>query len=230
MTLDIFKTVSVFVGEMIGTAVLVFFGTGVAATDASRTDIALAFGFAGLAAVSALLPLSGGHINPAVSLGLASLGHMDLLLLPVYLVAQFVGGMLGALAVDRLLASVAPAVNHAAGVGVWNAFGLELLSTAVLVFGVVVLAKHPEFIDVSPATVPLFVCMQITIAHLLLVPATGCSINPARSFGPAVVANDFGDLWIFLLAPLIGGVLGSMTATGLLWLVNRPPPRPVQDQ
>ncbi|WP_433508286.1 aquaporin [Pseudonocardia halophobica] len=173
----------------------------------------LAFGLALLVAVASIGHVSGGHVNPAVRIGLAAAGAFALRLVPAYVIGQVVGAILGALATwltfgkpgrdEAALAATAPAP----GVGGGTTFVVELLVTFVLVFVVVSVATDER---VHPSLAPVAVGAALAVAVLIAGPVTGGSVNPARTLGPAVVAGDFSALWAYLLGPIVGGALAAL--------------------
>lgn len=200
--------------EALGTFTLVFVASlgilGVAGTgDAVVVTIALGFGLALLAGLYAFGEISGGHFNPAVSLGMALSGRLCARDLVGYWVAQLVGAALGSLAV--LFAFDREAVGSTAnrimeGRSIWDGLWLEFLVTAVFV-AVILQSSRSERVRGSAL---LAIPLTLVAAHIALIPITGCSVNPARSFGPALVGGEWNDFWVFVLAPLAGGVLGAL--------------------
>lgn len=237
----------IFVAEVIGTAVLVIGGPGTAilATggffgegSVGVLGVAFAFGIALLAMAYAIGGVSGCHINPAVTLGLWLNGAIDAALVPVYAVAQLLGGAIGG-AVVWAIAAGAPgdfdpspdnfAVNGWANLspGGFN-FGAmvvaELVMTAILVF-VVLSTTHRAF---SPAASGLTVGLTLTLIHLISIPVDNTSVNPARSFGVAVFAGGdaLEQLWAFFVFPAIGAVLGAIAWRAVGWTPAVPEPGP----
>jgi MIP family channel proteins len=206
--------------EALGTFTLVFVASlaVLAATgggDARILAIAFGFGLAILAGLYAFGEISGGHFNPAVSLGMMLSGRLSPQDLIGYWVAQLVGATLGSLAVLAAftrddVASTANAV--APGHTNWDALWLEFLVTAVFVAVILQSSRSDRMRGTALLAIPL----TLVVAHLALIPIDGCSVNPARSFGPALVGGEWGDFWIFLIAPLLGGVLGAVVH-GLLF-------------
>jgi MIP family channel proteins len=206
--------------EALGTFTLVFIASlaVLAATgggDARILAIAFGFGLALLAGLYAFGEISGGHFNPAVSLGMMLSGRLSPRDMIGYWVAQLVGATLGSLAVLAAftrddVASTANAVS--AGSSNWDALWLEFLVTAVFVAVILQSSRSDRVRGTALLAIPL----ALVVAHLALIPIDGCSVNPARSFGPALVGGEWGDIWIFLLAPLLGGVLGAVVH-GLLF-------------
>lgn len=174
--------------------------------------IALGFGLALLVSLYAFGEVSGGHYNPAVSLGALLDGRIGVATFVRYLLAQIAGAVVAGLAL--LLAAsqdevAATATVPGAGVGAGTAFLLETLLTALFV---AVILKVTTSGTMGPTA---FLAIPLTLAgiHLAAVPLTGASVNPARSLGSAIVGNNYTDVWVYLTAPFLGAVLG--------WLLYR---------
>ncbi|MBR1615206.1 MAG: MIP family channel protein [Treponema sp.] len=204
--------------EFIGTFVLVFFGcgtavvSGCAAGNAGHLITALAFGLVIVAMAYSVGNVSGCHVNPAVSIGCLVAGRMTLKDFALYIVAQFVGAIAGAAALKAVLSSnpawTGLGTNNAAlGTGV--SIVVEIILTCVFVFTILGVTSPKES---HGSFGGLVIGLTLTLIHLLGIPFTGTSVNPARSFGPALIAG--GDalscVWIFVLAPLIGGALAAV--------------------
>ena len=217
------------VAEAIGTAVLVIGGPG-AAVFATGTfgptigvlGVALAFGLALLIMAYAIGPISGCHINPAVTVGMWLGGAIRGVLVPIYVVAQLIGATLGALAIWAVAAG-APggfdpepsnfAVNgwdelSPGGFGFGAMVIVELLLTALLVFVVVSTTSRRFSVGQAGITIGL----TLALIHLVSIPIDNTSVNPARSFGMAVIAGGeaLTQLWAFFVFPIAGGVLGIL--------------------
>jgi MIP family channel proteins len=211
------------IAELVGTFILVFGGTAVAvAAILSRPTaggaygslaIALAFGLALAIVVAAVGHVSGAHVNPAVTLGMAATGKFPWNYTPIYIVAQLVGAVLAAQATwltfggaARSEASLA-ATYPARGVGDLQAFLVEILITFILVFVVMAVATDER----APAAIaPIAVGFALAVGVFIAGPVTGGSVNPARSLGPMIVAGDLTSVWLYVLGPIIGGVLGAL--------------------
>src|ERR687897_10516 len=209
--------------ELIGTSILVFGGTAVAVGAIlglptaggayGSVAVALAFGLALAAVVAAIGHVSGAHVNPAVTLGLASTGKFPWQYTPHYIVAQLVGAVLAAFATwvtfggpARSEANLA-ATYPAQGVGDLQAFVVEILITFILVFVVMAVATDQR----APAPIaPIAVGFALAIGVFIAGPVTGGAVNPARSLGPMLVAGDLTSVWLYILGPIIGGVLGAL--------------------
>lgn len=218
------------IAEFIGTFILVFFGVGsavIAGAAIGFTGIALAFGISIVAAAYGLGAISGAHLNPAVSLGVLAAGRMSVGDFVGYAIAQVAGAIAGA-AVVLMIASGAPDYSIATnGLG-QNGFGPGYLGeysmTAALVFEFVATFLFVTVIlgATGPGAAAGFAGLAIglTLAgiHLVGIDVTGVSVNPARSIGPAIFVGGeaLADLWVFIVAPLAGGLLaGVVNAAGL---------------
>jgi len=233
--------------EVLGTFILVVFGCGAAvfatiwaAQQQSGADIAfittvgLAFGVAIVIAVYAFGRVSGGHFNPAVSVGAAISGRISWVTAGYYAVAQIVGAIVGALALWIFAhgfkgydsTQLGLGQNHFGGTGGaawWAAFLLELVLTAIFVY--VILGTTDERNPYSAAA-PLAIGLTLSAIHFVAIPVTGTSVNPARSIGPALFSGThaIGQLWLFILAPLIGGAIAGLTYPLVFGRDNDPVP------
>ncbi len=209
--------------EALGTFLFFFFGFNAIAVSVdigsgaiSSLGIAFAFGLGLALAIGGLGQISGGHFNPAVSLGLASARKFPVKELIPYWVAQLVGGFVAVLVVAVVYSG--PAVDTlgtAPGAGISNggALVLELIATALFVIVICTVATD----DRAPwkgVMAPLLIGLFIFTAADAVGPASGGSFNPARSLDPALFNWDFDDLWIYLIGPLVGGLIG-----GVVWLM-----------
>jgi glycerol uptake facilitator protein len=241
--------VEIFLAEFIGTLILILLGDGVVAGVLLRNSkaensgwvvITLAWGLAVAIAVYAVGRISGAHINPAVTLGLASIGAVPLVQVPVYIIGQMLGAFVGAVLVwlhylphwketeDPELKlgvfSTGPAIrNYGAN------FIAEFIGTAMLVFGVlaIVTTVGPGGIGDEPlatafttAVAPLLVGLLVVVIGMSLGGPTGYAINPARDLGPRIAhavlpiagkgGSDWGYSWIPVVAPIVGGIVGAL--------------------
>ncbi|SCE40788.1 aquaporin Z [Streptomyces sp. IgraMP-1] len=189
-------------------------------TSIGTVGIALAFGFVLLALCYALGPVSGCHVNPAVTLGMYTAGRIDLRSAVGYWVAQVLGCIVGS-AVLFLLAKQVPGLEthaqfgtngfadrSAVELGMGGAFLAEVVLTFLLVF--IVLAVTNRLAVVGFDGLPIG--LALAAIHIVGIPLTGTSVNPARSLGPALFAGGAAitQLWLFILAPLIGGGLAAL--------------------
>jgi len=211
--------------EAFGTFWLVFGGCGAAVLAAGIPDVgigfvgvSLAFGLTVLTMAYAVGGISGGHFNPAVSLGLAIAGRFAYKDLVPYWVAQVVGGAAGA-AVLFVIASgtegFTPGGFASNGYGTLSPGGYSL--TAVLVAEVVLTAFFLIIIIGSTAKAapagfaPIAIGLSLTLIHLISIPVSNTSVNPARSIAAALFAQNgaLGQVWLFIVAPLIGAAIGA---------------------
>jgi aquaporin Z len=215
-----------YIAEVFGTFWLVFIGCSSVITGGyggllpgGGVGIALAFGIAVVAMAYAIGPVSGAHLNPAVSLGAFLAGRLPASDLVGYIVAQVVGGILGALVLWIIAsghAGGAPAILGAngwdpvAGYSATAAFITELIATFVFVTVIlgVTNTKH------TTVLAGLVIGLTLTSIHLCFIPVTGVSVNPARSIGPALFSGSaaIGQLWLFIIAPLLGGAIAGVVA------------------
>ncbi len=211
--------------EVLGTFVLVFLGcgsviyNGTGNGDFDIVSVGLTFGLAVMVMAYAVGRISGAHFNPAVSVGAALGGRMSWRQVPLYVGAQLAGAIVAGLALFVLMQGyeVFEAEGNmgqnsfgdeGSGYAWWAAFLLEVLIT--FLFVTVILAVTDGRFE-HPALAPLAIGLTLTAIHFVAIPATGTSANPARSIGPALFAGTDAilQLWLFILAPLIGGALGG---------------------
>jgi aquaporin Z len=215
------------IAELIGTCWLVLGGCGSAVLAAGFpklgigfAGVALAFGFSVLTMAFALGPISGAHFNPAVSVGLYFGDRMPGRELPAYIVAQVAGAILGG-AILYVIASGTATFDPGAGFAS-NGYGSHspghfgltaaAVSEVVLTCGfVVVIMGATDATRVPAGFAPIAIGLALTLIHLVSIPVTNTSVNPARSTGVAVFAPHWAleQLWLFWLAPLLGGALGG---------------------
>ena len=212
--------------EALGTFLFFFLGFNAIAVSVQigagaigSLGIAFAFGLGLALAIGGLGQISGGHFNPAVSLGLVAARKFPPKELIPYWLAQLVGGFIAVLVVAAVYSSRATdALDTAPGVGISNgaALVLELIATALFVIVICTVATD----DRAPwkgVMAPLLIGLFIFTAADAIGPASGGSFNPARSITPAVFNWSFGGLWIYIVGPLVGGVVG-----GVVWLMFHP--------
>jgi aquaporin Z len=216
--------------EALGTFVLVFFAVGSAVFGAKSIDaagVATAFGLVLLALVYAIGPISGCHVNPAVTLGVVLAKRMSPLEGIQYWVAQAVGGIAGGALLKAMVSgSFGKVADNTGALGTngydsvahpisqSGAFVLEIVLTFLLVYVVLTVTGRAA----APGFAGLAIGLSLTVIHLVGIPLTGTSVNPARSLGPALFEGHqaLSQLWLFLTAPLIGGAV----AAGVWYLVR----------
>jgi aquaporin Z len=216
-----------FGAELIGTFWLVLGGCGTAVLAAGFphlgvgfVGVALAFGLTLLTMAYAIGHISGCHINPAVTVGLAAGGRFPAHEVMPYIAAQVLGGILAS-CVLYLIASGAPGFSLSAGFaangyGAHSPGGYSLISclvcevTMTLVFLFVIMGATDMRVPAGFAPIPIG--LVLTLIHLISIPVTNTSVNPARSTGPALFVGGWalGQLWLFWLAPIVGGALGGI--------------------
>jgi aquaporin Z len=212
-----------FLAEVIGTAILVLFGCGAAVlmgAEIGMLGIALAFGLAIVAAAYGIGPISGAHLNPAVSLGAFLAGRMSAGSVATYVIAQLVGAVIGA-GILYLIASGKTgydiAVNglgqNGYGAGYLGEYSLAsaLVFEAVMTFLFVTVILGATQDGAPGAMAGLAIGLTLAAIHLVGISVTGVSVNPARSFGPALFVGGkaMADLWVFIAAPLAGGAVAG---------------------
>jgi aquaporin Z len=213
--------------EVLGTFVLVFFGCGTALmSGGDYVATALAFGLTVLVMAYAVGRVSGGHFNPAVTLGAAVGGRIAWRQVPVYIGAQLGGALAAGLCLFVLMhgfpgfdatGNLAQNSFGDAGSGYawWAALLLEMLMTAVFLW---VILAVTDVRNEHPALAPLAIGLTLTMLHFGSIAATGTSVNPARSIGVGVFAgvDAVAQLWLFILAPLLGGAIAGISYALLL--------------
>ena len=216
-----------FIAEMIGTGTLVLFGCGAAVLGGAQigqAGIAAAFGLAIVAMAYGIGPISGCHVNPAVSFGAFVSGRMSAGEMFQYWIAQFIGAAIGA-AVLYMIASGGGDGTQTMGTNGWgpgylgefttqSAFIFEVAAT--FLFVVVILGATQK--SAPAAMAGLAIGLTLWAIHLVGIQVTGVSVNPARSFGPALFHMPaMSQLWLFIVAPLIGaGLAGFIFKAGVL--------------
>jgi aquaporin Z len=226
------------VAEAVGTMILVVGGVGTAVLATGHffprgtvgvLGVALAFGLSLLVAAYAIGSISGCHVNPAVTIGLWVIGKTKTRELPFYLVGQVVGGILGALVIyviarGSLVPFSATTTGFAAnGYGVHSPGGFkvgavmldEVFFTGVFVFIIASTSRRSMPVGLTGVTVGF----SLALIHLITIPVDNTSVNPARSLASAIFQGGWAldQLWLFLIFPIVGGILG-----GTLWRMLRP--------
>jgi len=218
--------------EFFGTFWLVFGGCGAAVLAAAFPQlgigflgVALAFGLTLLTMAYVIGHISGCHINPAVSIGLAVGGRFPFAELLPYIVAQVLGGVAGA-GVLLVIASGRAGFSTAAGFAA-NGYGAHspgeysllacLVAEIVLTFFFLFIIMGATDERANKQSAPVPIGLGLTLIHLIGIPVTNLSVNPARSTGPAIFVGGWalGQLWLFWVAPIIGGILGALTYRGI---------------
>lgn len=205
-----------YLAEFIGTFVLVFVACGVAAVtgcngeaNASYILTALAFGGVIVAMAYSIGNISGCHINPAVSIGVLINGGMSVTDFIGYVVSQFLGGIAGAGALMAIIGKeMGLGTNGLFQGDIVKSLIIEVILTFIFVLAILGVTSKPEYSKVAG----LVIGGSLTLVHLMGIYFTGTSVNPARSFGPALFmgGDALVNVWVFIVAPLVGGALAAI--------------------
>ena len=210
------------VAEALGTFILVFFAVGAAVfgiESMSKLGVAFAFGFVLLALAYTIGPVSGCHVNPAVTLGVLMRNGITTREAAYYWVAQLVGAVVAAALLKLMVSGFGGVTDESGGLGTNNwgdsitaggTFVLEVVMTFLLVFVVLLVTSRAA----APGFAGLAIGLVLTAIHIVGIPLDGTSVNPARSIGPALFngGESLAHVWMFIVAPLIGGALAALAA------------------
>jgi aquaporin Z len=213
------------VAELIGTFWLVLGGCGSAVLAAGIPDlglgylgVSLAFGLTVVTMAYAIGHISGCHLNPAVSIGLVAGGRFKAAELPHYIIAQVLGAILATLLIQCIATGAAGFAGGLAsngfgehsphGYSMWAGFTTEVAMTAMFLF--IIMGATDKRAPAGLA--PLAIGLTLALIHMINIPVTNTSVNPARSTGPALIEGGIAlsQLWLFWLAPIIGAVIGAL--------------------
>ena len=223
------KIMKKYIAECFGTFVLTLFGCGTALVVGGASagtgigyggvlNIALAFGLSIVACAYAIGNISGCHINPAVSLGCLVAGKMSVIDFICYVISQFVGGFIGAGVLYFIVQATSLEMGgfgtngygeaSALGISSGGAFIVEIILTFVFVMTILGVTSD----DKCGAVAGIVIGLTLTFVHIIGIPLTGTSVNPARSFGVALLLGGTAvkQLWVFLFAPLVGAALAAL--------------------
>ena len=224
------ESIKKYIAEAFGTMVLTLVGCGTAVVTGNVVAIALAFGLSVVAMAYCIGPISGCHINPAITVGMLLNGRIEQKDAIFYIVAQFIGGIIGALLLwiivgqtDFTVAQVGLGTNgfddrSAFGISMLGAIIVEILLTAFFVLA----ALGVTSTKATAAQGGIVIGLALVLVHLMGINLTGTSVNPARSLGPAIF-YAFEDtialqqVWVFIVAPIIGAVIAAY-----LWKYLKP--------
>ncbi len=204
-----------FVAEFIGTFMLVFFGCGTAMVvgteGAGYLIVALAFGLAIVVIAYSVGNISGGHVNPAVSLAMWLRGDITLQEFGGYVVAQLLGAFVGS-GLLMAIFSIAGLTDATGGLGSnalcnGSAVATFIIETVLTFLFVIVILGVTSKKQNHGSFGGLVIGLSLVVVHLLGIGLTGTSVNPARSIAPAVLSGNFSGLWVFIVAPMLGGLL-----------------------
>lgn len=215
------SSIKKYIAEFIGTFVLVFFACGTAVVVGCNSAFgtgylltALAFGLVIVAMAYSIGNVSGCHINPAVSIAMLVAKKLSPKDFIGYVAAQFLGAIAGAGLLKVMTEPMWPG-NGLGANGIYENAGLsiviEIILTFVFVFAILGVTSKPQNSSVAGIVIGL----TLTLVHILGISFTGTSVNPARSFGPALLAGGdaLANVWVFIVAPLVGGVLAALVYT-----------------
>ncbi|KAM4534574.1 aquaporin-1-like [Fundulus diaphanus] len=177
----------------------------VAVSPVCPLQVVLVFG---LSVAMAALSVGGAvHLNPAVSIAMTLTLRLRLWKAVLYMIGQLLGGVASAVLLLGLTGDVTPAVNQVSfGIRLHQAVAVEMLITLQLVLVVMATIDVP----LPVMATPLLVGLAVSLGHLVAIPATGCGMNPARSFGPAAVTLDFRNHWVFWVGPILGACVAAL--------------------
>ena len=219
-----------YVSELIGTMVLVLFGCGsaaIAGTVLGNLGIAMAFGLSIVAMAYVIGDNSGCHINPAVSIGMWIDGRMEIKDLIMYIIFQCIGAIIG-IAILAALINSAPSLGgymatglgqngygaaSSVGINLYGALITEIILTFVFVFTVLGVTRSEK----TSVVAGIVIGLTLAFVHIMGIPLTGTSVNPARSLAPALFMGGAAlqQVWVFIVAPIIGAVIAGLAHKGL---------------
>lgn len=212
------------IAECIGTFVLVLFGTGTAVIGGGVEGIgilgiAMAFGLSIVAMAYSIGTISGCHVNPAVSIAMFINKRMTAKELAYYIVAQILGALLGTVTLVTILKSSGMALsnlgqNSFGNLGAAGSFIVEFVLTFVFILVIIAVTGNKGITNLAGIVIGL----TLVLVHLLGISLTGTSVNPARSFAPALFVGGeaISQLWVFIIAPTLGGIAAAMMGKSLL--------------
>jgi MIP family channel proteins len=228
------RTTSKLLAEFIGTFALVFIGAGTAAVVGGGAGldgiaaVAFAHGLVIMALIFAYGSVSGGHMNPAVTVGVLAAGGMGVGEAIGYVISQLIGGVAGALVLSAVLGGAetglgTPALAHDLALGaisltITPAAGFTI--EALLAFFLVTVVLSTAVAGRAGSLAPLAIGMTLTFNILMGGALTGAPFNPARALGPMVATGNFSDAWLYLTAPIVGAIVAATLHTGLVRLAQ----------
>jgi MIP family channel proteins len=230
------QTAPKLLAEFIGTFAFVFIGAGAAAVVGEGVGlsgiaaVAFAHGLTIMVFAFAYGTVSGGHMNPAVTVGVLAAGAIRAVDAAGYILAQLIGGIAGAFLLRAVLGGTAtglgePALAHNISVGataltITPAAGFVI--EAVLAFFLVTVVLSTAVAGRGGRLAPLTIGMTVTLNIIMGGPLTGAAFNPARALGPMIATHQFSDAWLYLVAPIIGAIIAALVHAGLNGLAQEP--------
>eukprot|EP01123_Difflugia_compressa_P014039 TRINITY_DN692_c0_g2_i1.p1 TRINITY_DN692_c0_g2~~TRINITY_DN692_c0_g2_i1.p1 ORF type:complete len:286 (-),score=38.79 TRINITY_DN692_c0_g2_i1:96-953(-) len=216
-----------FVAEFVATMMFVFMGTGLIVSyykdkteggdyGAGLVSIAFGFGISLSTMIYTVANISGGHLNPAVTVGLLVIRQIELFKAIGYVICQLLGAILGTELMYGVMPDNITDITHmgatflAKGVTPGEGCALEICLTFILVFTVCATAELSGDLKSMGRFAPLAIGYAVLVDHMIGVPFTGASMNPARSFGPAVVGNYWYNHWVYWVGPMSGGIIAAV--------------------
>ena len=202
-----------YAAEALGTYLLVFAGPGAVVVDASSgggvssLGIGLSFGLAVMVAIVTLGHISGAHINPAVTLAFACAWRFPWRHVPAYVIAQLTGAVLAGISLHVLFGNEADLGSTIPSGSAAQALGLEVIITCFLMLVIAAVATDHR---VVPGVAPAAIGGYVALAAIFAGPIAGASMNPARSFGPAIVSGTWTSHWVYWAGPIVGALLGAL--------------------
>jgi MIP family channel proteins len=227
--------------ELIGTFAFVFIGAGAAAVVGDGiglpgiTAIAFAHGLTIMVFAFAYGPVSGGHMNPAVTVGVLAAGAMRADEAAGYIVSQLVGGTMGALLLGAVLGGTAtglgtPALAHHLALGTTTLAvtpSIGFVVEAVLAFFLVTVVLSTAVAGRAGNLAPLAIGMTLTLNIIMGGALTGAAFNPARALGPMIATGNLTDAWLYVTAPIVGALIAAGVHAGLARLLAQPVTMPL---
>ena len=226
------ESVKKYIAEAFGTMVLTLVGCGTAVVTGNVVAIALAFGLSVVAMAYCIGRVSGCHINPAITIGMLINGRIEKNDAIFYIVAQFIGGIVGALLLWIIVGQIGNIDMATCGLGV-NGYGLDYNHVDLSLFGAILVeilltlffvlaALGVTSTKATAAQGGIVIGLALVLVHLMGIGLTGTSVNPARSLGPAIFrafedSLAISQVWVFIVAPVIGAVLAAF-----LWKCIKP--------
>lgn len=201
-----------YLAEAVGSYCLVFAGTGAIIVNTithggvTPVGVSLVFGLVVLAMVYTVGHISGAHLNPAVTLGFYAAGRLAVAEVPAYILAQLIGAVSASATLKLMFWGNPGGLGLSVPTGPWpQAFLMELILTAMLMLVIMgVATDHRAEGTMAGVAIGATICFEALLGG----PVSGASMNPARSFGPALLSLDFTNHWIYWLAPILGSTTG----------------------